>query len=53
MPSRAVVTGGLYVDPAIAYRLFDSTPKQGNGLKDGRMPDLTDREGDVLKLVSL
>jgi DNA-binding NarL/FixJ family response regulator len=50
---RAVVTGGLYVDPAIAYRLFDSTPKQGNGLKDGRMPDLTDREGDVLKLVAL
>jgi DNA-binding NarL/FixJ family response regulator len=50
---RAVVTGGLYVDPAIAYRLFDSTPKQGNGLKNGRMPDLTDREGDVLKLVAL
>jgi DNA-binding CsgD family transcriptional regulator len=41
------------VDPAIAYWLFDSTPKQGNGLKNGRMPDLTDREGDVLKLVAL
>jgi DNA-binding NarL/FixJ family response regulator len=50
---RAVVTGGLYVDPAIANRLFDSTPKQGNGIKNGRMPDLTDREGDVLKLVAL
>ena len=28
---RAVVTGGLYVDPAIANRLFDSTPRQGAG----------------------
>ena len=50
---RAVVTGGLYVDPAIAHRLFDSTPKQGNGLKNGGMPDLTHREGDVLQLVAL
>jgi DNA-binding NarL/FixJ family response regulator len=50
---RAVVTGGLYVDPAIACRLFDSTPKQGNGWKNGRLPDLTDRESEVLKLVAL
>ena len=50
---RAVVTGGLYVDPAIANRLFDSTPRQGTGSRNGRMPDLTDREGDVLRLVAL
>ena len=50
---RAVVTGGLYVDPAIANRLFDSTPRQGAGPRSGGMPDLTDREGDVLKLVAL
>jgi len=50
---RAVVTGGLYVDPAIADRLFDSTPRQRTGSKNGRMPELTDREGEVLKLVAL
>jgi DNA-binding NarL/FixJ family response regulator len=50
---RAVVTGGLYVDPAIANRLFDSTPRHGAGPRSGGMPDLTDREGDVLKLVAL
>ena len=50
---RAVVTGGLYVDPAIANRLFDSTSRQGAGPRSGGMPDLTDREGDVLKLVAL
>jgi DNA-binding NarL/FixJ family response regulator len=50
---RAVVTGGLYVDPAIAHRLFDSIPKQGNGFKRDHMPELTLREGDVLKLVAL
>jgi DNA-binding NarL/FixJ family response regulator len=42
---RAVVTGGLYVDPAIANRLFDSTSRQGTGPRSG--------EGDVLKLVAL
>ena len=50
---RAVVTGGLYVDPAIAPQLFDSGPRQATGPRNGNMPDLTDREGDVLKLVAL
>ncbi len=51
---RAVVTGGLYVDPAIAYRLFDSTARQSPGAKASvRLPELTDRESDVLKLVAL
>jgi DNA-binding NarL/FixJ family response regulator len=50
---RAVVTGGLYVDPSIADRLFGSTPKQGGALRDARLPDLPDREESVLKLVAL
>jgi DNA-binding NarL/FixJ family response regulator len=49
---RAVITGGLYVDPAIANRLFESTPRQGGGLRDGRLPELTEREESVLKLVA-
>jgi hypothetical protein len=28
-----------YVDPAIANRLFQSAPKQGGGLRDGRLPE--------------
>jgi len=50
---RAVMTGGLYVDPAIAGQLFDANPRQGNGSKHGSMPVLTEREDDVLKLVAL
>jgi DNA-binding NarL/FixJ family response regulator len=50
---RAVVTGGLYVDPAITCHLFDSSSRQGTGLRTARMPELTDRESDVLKLVAL
>jgi DNA-binding NarL/FixJ family response regulator len=49
---RAVITGGLYVDPAIANRLFESAPKPGGGLRDGRLPELTEREESVLKLVA-
>ena len=49
---RAVITGGLYVDPAIANRLFKSAPRQGGGLRDGRLPELTEREESVLKLVA-
>jgi DNA-binding NarL/FixJ family response regulator len=49
---RAVVTGGLYVDPAIANRMFDSTPRRG-GLMAAGMQHLTERECEVLKLVAL
>jgi len=49
---RAVVTGGLYVDPAIANRMFDDHPKRAGRLS-GSEPDLTDREAEVLKLVAL
>lgn len=50
---HAVVVGGLYVDPAIASRMFDVTPKRV-GPKNGVAGlDLTPREGDVLKLTAL
>ncbi len=50
---RAVVTGGLYVDPAVAYRLFDSETRRKPGASGAASLTLTDREAEVLKLVSL
>jgi len=51
---RAVSIGGLYVDPAIANRMFDVDPKHvGQRKSSGIGPDLTEREADVLKLVAL
>lgn len=51
---RAVFTGGLYVDSAIANRVFNTVTKRGSGLQsDITMSDLTDREAEVLKLVAL
>ncbi len=50
---RAVLDGGLYVDPAIANRMFDSMPSRGGGLTAAGMHPLTDRECEVLKLVAL
>lgn len=51
---RAVFTGGLYVDPAIASRMFNVSPKRSAGsLSQGNMLDLTDRETEVLKLSAL
>jgi len=51
---RAVIVGGLYVDPAIANLVFDEKSKRphrqtsyGSGLP------LTEREAEVLKLVAL
>ena len=49
---RAILVGGLYVDPAIANYMFDATPKRSGAGKYG-MQALTDREGEVLKLVAL
>ena len=49
---RAVVVGGLYIDPAIADRMFDVTPKRA-GRRSVTGPGLTDRETDVVKLVAL
>ena len=51
---RAVVVGGLYVDPSLAHRMFDANPKRA-GQQNGTAAalDLTDREAEVIKLVAL
>ena len=52
--ARAVLTGGIYVDPAIADRLFvNSAPRQGRNGDKRTMPALTERESEVLKLTAL
>ena len=49
---HAVVVGGVYVDPAIANRMFCANPKRWQ--KNSAIgPDLTEREAEVLKLVAL
>jgi DNA-binding NarL/FixJ family response regulator len=51
---RAVMVGGLYIDPAIVGRVFES--KQVNkrlAARKGVAPVLTDREADVLKMAAL
>jgi DNA-binding NarL/FixJ family response regulator len=51
---RAVMVGGLYIDPAIVGRVFDH--KQANkklAAKKNISPALTDREADVLKMAAL
>jgi len=52
--ARAVLTGGLYVDPAIVDRVFVGGARR-NRRPTGplSMPDLTERETDVLKLTAL
>jgi len=49
---HAVVIGGVYVDPAVANRMFGICPKrwQSNSASGS---DLTEREAEVLKLVAL
>jgi DNA-binding NarL/FixJ family response regulator len=51
---RAVMVGGLYIDPAIVGRVFDGN-KVGKKLAAGKSasPALTDREADVLKMAAL
>lgn len=51
---RAVVTGGLYVDPAMANRVLPKSA-QHKGWQEVRsmIPDLTEREAEVLKLAAL
>jgi DNA-binding NarL/FixJ family response regulator len=51
---RAVIIGGLYLDPAIADRLFDARLRRAGRPKvDLAALDLTDREAEILKLVAL
>jgi len=51
---RAVMTGGIYVDPAIAGRVFDVKRAAAKvSANKGALPALTDRESDVLKMAAL
>ena len=51
---RAVMVGGLYIDPAIVGRVFDSKRASKRlAARKGISPSLTDREADVLKLAAL
>jgi DNA-binding NarL/FixJ family response regulator len=48
---RAVLAGGLYVDPAVASRMFETSTGQRTTLPEA-MPQLTDREVEALKLTA-
>ena len=50
---RAVMVGGLYVDPAIVGRVFEGAQSQTANIDVHSLPDLTGREADVLKLSAL
>jgi len=50
---RAVVTGGLYVDPAITNYLFETSPKRTAQKGALGVLALTEREAEVLKLIAL
>jgi DNA-binding NarL/FixJ family response regulator len=50
---RAVMVGGLYIDPAIVGRVFDGRRANKRLAKNGVSPSLTDREADVLKMAAL
>jgi DNA-binding NarL/FixJ family response regulator len=51
---RAVMVGGLYIDPAIVGRVFDGNKSNKKlAAKKGVSPALTDREADVLKMAAL
>lgn len=52
--ARAVLTGGLYVDPAIVDLVFTKNSQRGRRPGPSlTMPELTDREADVLKMTAL
>jgi DNA-binding NarL/FixJ family response regulator len=51
---RAVYIGGLYVDPTIAGRIFDTKEtRAGRTFEGGGTISLTDREAEVLKMAAL
>jgi DNA-binding NarL/FixJ family response regulator len=49
---RGVLVGGLYVDPAIAGRMFDASRGKVRRSSTGA-PSLTQRETEVLRLVAV
>jgi len=51
---RAVMTGGIYVDPALGRQVVDASPKRTGGQRGSAGAlELSDREFAVLKLVAL
>jgi len=48
---RAVLAGGLYVDPAVASRMFETSTGQRTTLPEAT-PQLTEREVEALKLTA-
>jgi DNA-binding NarL/FixJ family response regulator len=51
---RAVLNGGLYVDPSIASNMFPAdAPRGRRAAGNAAGPELTAREAEVLKLVAL
>jgi DNA-binding NarL/FixJ family response regulator len=51
---RAVMVGGLYIDPAIVGRVFETQQVSKRlAARKGVSPALTDREADVLKMAAL
>jgi DNA-binding NarL/FixJ family response regulator len=51
---RAVMVGGLYIDPAIVGRVFENKQVSKRlAARKGVAPALTDRESDVLKMAAL
>jgi len=48
---RAVMSGGTYVDPSVVDRVLAGAP-QRSGRAGNLIPELTDRENDVLKLAA-
>lgn len=50
---RAVVVGGIYVDPAIAGRVFEGKRSPAKQAAGKGAPPLTERETDVLKMAAL
>jgi DNA-binding NarL/FixJ family response regulator len=51
---RAVMTGGIYVDPGIIGRMLPNKRSQAKpSARDGAVPVLTEREREVLKMAAL
>lgn len=50
---RAVMVGGLYVDPAVVGRVFEGVQSQTANVDLRSLPDLTGREAEVMKLSAL
>jgi DNA-binding NarL/FixJ family response regulator len=51
---KAVAVGGIYVDPTIASQMFPALPRRAGRRSDSnKIPELSDRETEILKFVAL